>query len=65
MLSLILNKIMFILFFLSLVNVIRHSFLFLIKITDQEKYKMSSISLFYLGLSISMVLTSLFTGIKI
>lgn len=65
MLSLILNKIMFILFFLSLVNVIRHSFLFLIKITDQEKYKMSRISLFYLGLSISMVLTSLFTGIKI
>jgi hypothetical protein len=61
----ILNKIMFILFFLSLVNVIRHSFLFLIKVSDQKKYLISNTSLFYLGLSLSMLLTTLFTGIKI
>lgn len=65
MITIVVNKIMFILFFLSLVNVVRHSLLFLIKISDQEKYRVSNTTLFYLGLSISMLLTSIFTGIKI
>lgn len=65
MIDLILNKIIFMLFFLSLCNVVRHSFLFFLKISDQEKYKISNMALFYLGLSISMILTSIFTGIKL
>lgn len=65
MFDIILNKIMYILFFLSVVNVSRHLFLFLIKISDQKKYEITNSSLFYLGLSISMILTSIVTGIKI
>lgn len=65
MIGLVLNKIIFILFFLSTLNVIRHLFLFLLKISDQDRYKISNTSLIYLGLSLSMILTSLFTGIKI
>lgn len=56
---------MYILFFLSVVNVTRHLFLFLIKTSDQKKYEITNSSLFYLGLSISMILTSIVTGIKI
>ena len=65
MIELILNKIIFVLFFLSLVNVIRHGFLFTIKTSDNKKYILDRLSLFYLGLSISMILTSIFNGIKL
>lgn len=65
MITLILDKIMYILFFLSLVNVLRHLFLFFIKVSDQKKYEITNISLFYLGLSVSYILTSLITGIKL
>jgi hypothetical protein len=65
MVSLILNKIMYLLFFLSTTNVVRHIFFFLIKISDQRKYEISKTALFYLGLSISMILTSIVTGIKL
>jgi len=65
MVSLILNKIMYLLFFLSITNVVRHIFFFLIKISDQRKYEISKTALFYLGLSISMILTSIVTGIKL
>lgn len=65
MVELILNKIMYVLFFLSLVNVIRHLFLFVVKVTDSKKYILDRPTLFYLGLSISMILTSIFNGIKI
>lgn len=65
MVELILNKIMYLLFFLSLINVVRHIFFFIIKINDNKKYVLDRMSLFYLGLSISMILTSVFTGIKI
>lgn len=65
MIGIILNKIMYILFFLSLVNVVRHLLFFIIRLSDQKKYEISNTSLFYLGLSISMILTSIFTGIRI
>lgn len=65
MVETILNKIMYILFFLSLLNVIRHTFLFTIKVTDSKKYELDRYTLFYLGLSISMLLTSMFNGIEI
>jgi hypothetical protein len=65
MVQLILNKVMFILFFLSLLNVIRHSLLFVIKINDDKRYVLEKLELFYLGLSISMLLTSIFSGIKL
>lgn len=44
---------------------VRHIFFFIIKINDNKKYVLDRMSLFYLGLSISMILTSVFTGIKI
>lgn len=65
MIDLILNKILYVIFFLSCVNVIRHSLLFVINVSDQKKYQVSDITLFYLGLSISMILTSIVTGIKL
>jgi hypothetical protein len=65
MVQIILNKIVFILFFMSLLNVIRHSFLFTINLIDSKKYVLERDTLFYLGLSISMLLTSIINGIKI
>jgi len=65
MVQLILNKIMFVLFFLSLINVIRHTLLFMLKLDDTKRYTLERTELFYLGLSISMLLTSIFSGIKI
>jgi hypothetical protein len=65
MVQLILNKIMYVLFFLSLINVIRHTLLFTLKLNDTKRYTLERTELFYLGLSISMLLTSIFSGIKI
>lgn len=61
----ILNKIMFLVLFLSIANVFRHFLLFVINATDGKKYVISNSALFYLGLSISFILTSIFTGIRL
>lgn len=66
----ILNKILMILFFLSLFNTIRHVYYFIqtwFTTTEEApvKYKLTNTSLVLLGISISYILTTIFTGIKI
>jgi ABC-type proline/glycine betaine transport system permease subunit len=66
----ILNKILFLLFFLSCLNVIRHTFYILrgVKKSDEEvanKYVLTKKELFLLGLSIAYILTCVFTGITL
>ena len=66
----ILNKIFFVLFFLSMVNIARVSF-FLIgsfvksDSNNPEKFRLTSRQLFLLGLSIAYIISTLFIGIKI
>lgn len=56
--------------FMSILVVIRHSYFFIqafLTSTEEEpvRYKLSTTSLFYLGVSIAYILTVIFTGIKI
>lgn len=66
----ILNKLSYILFFLSILNVVRTSF-FLIgsfvksEEAQPEKFRLTRTSLVLLGLSIAYIITVFFTGIKI
>ncbi len=65
-----LNKLVVILFMLSLLNSFRHLYYFIqiwVSSTDEEplKYKITEKSLFLLGVSISYVLATFFTGFKI
>lgn len=64
------NKILMTLFFMSLLNVIRHLYYFIqafIQSSEEEsrKYKLSTKSLLLLGISLGYILTIIFTGIKI
>jgi hypothetical protein len=66
----ILNKFLMVLFFVSCLNTIRHTYYFIqawFTSTDDEpvKYTISNKSLFLLGVSIAYIITSIFTGIKI
>lgn len=66
----ILNRVLLILVFLSCFNIIRHFYYFIQAfLTNSEenpiKYKISKTSLILLGISISYVLSVIFTGIKI
>ena len=70
MIELLLNKVLLVLFFISLLNTIRHMYYFIQAIvtsTEEQpiKYVISKNSLILLGLSISYVLSVIFTGIKI
>lgn len=65
-----LNKILFVLFFLSCLNVVRHAYFFIqtwFLSTDEQqvKYIISSKSIFLLGVSISYILTVILTGLQI
>lgn len=66
----IINKILILTFFLSLLNVMRHLYYFLqalFKSTSEEtvRYKLLPKSLFILGLSIAYILTIIWTGTKV
>ena len=66
----ILNKIFFVLFFLSMVNIVRVTFFLIgsfVKSDSKtpEKFRLTSRQLFLLGLSIAYIISTLFTGIKI
>lgn len=62
----ILNKILFLLFFLSTLNVVRHLY-FIVQALgiNKERYTLKDSSLWLLGLSIGFILTCIFTGITI
>lgn len=70
MFEVLLNKLLMFLFFISLLNTIRHSYYFIQAMVSsneekQVKYVISKTSLLLLGLSIGYILSSIFTGIKI
>jgi len=66
----ILNKILFVLFFLSCLNVIRTTFFLIgsfIKSDEEtpQKFRLTTKQLFLLGLSIAYIISTVFTGIKL
>jgi hypothetical protein len=66
----IFNKILMIAFFLSCLTSIRHGYYFIqafLTSTEETpvKYKLSNISLIFLGISIAYILTIVFTGITL
>jgi hypothetical protein len=70
MIEILLNKLFIVLFFVSLLNSVRHAYYFIQAIvtsTEEQpiKYVISKTSLTLLGLSIAYILSSIFTGIKI
>jgi ABC-type enterochelin transport system permease subunit len=70
MILLLLNKIMYVLFFLCTLNTIRHAYYFaqtLIMAGEDvsAKYRLNNKNLILLGLSIAYIITCIFTGIKI
>ena len=70
MFEILLNKMLMVVFFVSLLNTIRHGYYFIqamVTSTDEQptKYVISTHSLTLLGLSIAYILSVIFTGIKI
>ena len=66
----ILNKLLFLMFIMSCLNTFRHGYYFIqafFKSTEEvpTKYRLNIVSLYLLGISISYIITVLFTGIKI
>lgn len=66
----IINKVLILLFFMAILNTIRHGYYFIqafVASTNEEpvKYRLVPISLAILGVSISYILTMIFTGITI
>lgn len=65
-----LNKLLLVLFFVSLLNTIRHAYYFIQAIVSSSeeqpiKYVISKSDLTMLGISIAYILSVIFTGIKI
>ena len=68
MIEILLNKVLFVLFFLSILNVLKHGFEIIRRVIQQdipEKYVLDKTQLVLLGLSISFIITSVFTGVEI
>lgn len=68
MLTIILNKLLVLLFFMSCLNVVRHLFYFMqawTTSTDEnpQRYVLSTTSLWVLGASLGFILMSVLTGI--
>jgi hypothetical protein len=64
MLELISYKVMVMVLVLSILNVIRHGWLFFIDFNQEKKIQMPTSTLLLLGLSISFIVTIIFTGLK-
>jgi hypothetical protein len=66
----IVNKILIVMLFLSILTTLRHAYYFVqafLTSTEEQpiKYRLSTTSLFYLGVSLAYILSVIFTGIKI
>lgn len=61
----LLNKLLFIAFFMSILNIIRHILLFRkhMKETEPSPYKITNSQRIYLGLSLAFLLMSIFKNI--
>ena len=68
MLESLINKVLFVLFFISILNVVRHGWKIFMRLRDTDlpnKYELTKTELIFLGLSIAYIFTTLFNGIKI
>jgi len=68
MIQSLLNKTLFVLFFISILNILRHTWkVFMILRNDDvpNKYELSKQELVFLGLSIAYLFTTIFTKITI
>lgn len=65
MVLLLINKILYVIFFLSCLVLIRHGFLFYRNYSNDEpkKYTVSVRQLLYISLSVAIILMSVFKGI--
>jgi hypothetical protein len=64
----LLNKVLFVLFFMSILNILRHVWkVFMILRNDNipNKYELSKQELIFLGLSIGYLFTTIFTKISL
>jgi len=61
----VLNKVLFVLFFLCTSNVIRNLFFLIRSVRNSERFVMGKKSLFLFGISISYILMTIFTGITL
>ena len=61
----ILNKIFIFLLILSSLNVIRNGFFLIKNFKEDERFVLDKKSLIFLGLSISYILLSIITGVKL
>lgn len=65
LIKLILTKGYFLIFFLSCFNVLRHIFNLVIELQkEQGKYTLDKKELIYLGLSLAIIFTTIFTGFR-
>ena len=68
MIESLLNKGLFVIFFLSIFNILRHGWkIFMILRNDElpNKYELSKTELVLLGLSLTYLSSTIFTGIKL
>lgn len=68
MLESLLNKGLFVIFFLSIFNILRHGWKIFIILRDDDlpnKYELSKTELIFLGLSLAYLMNTIFNGIKI
>jgi len=65
MVAILLTKMLFILFFVSCLIVLRHGFLFVSNFISSEpkKYRLTPIQLTYLAVSIGIIITDIIKGI--
>ena len=61
----ILNKVLFFLLILSILNITRNGFFLLRSFTEEEKFLLDKRSLLFLGVSISYVVLTIIDGIKL
>ena len=68
MIESLLNKGLFVIFFLSIFNILRHGWKIFMILRDDDlpnKYELSKTELIFLGLSLAYLVSTIFTGIKI
>jgi len=68
MIEFLLHKVLYIIFFLSVLNVLRHGWKIFMRLRDEDlpnKYELSKTELIFLGLSVAYIISTIFTGIGI
>lgn len=64
----LLNKILILIFFMSILNLVKHVWNIFTILRNEDvpnKYELSKRELIFLGISVAYILTTIFTGIKL